>query len=309
MMSQTTPIVIGIPTYRRPRLLGLLLESLVAELHGRDVLVIVSDNDCGSEVPQLVQSFQGRLPALVSVQAQQRGIAANRNALVDAAYSHAPQWRQLIMLDDDGQVRPGWFEALTTVVARTGADVTGSAVEFPLPDKVGIFAANSEFARPRRWPTGPVPMLVGAQGVCLARRVETLAARPWFSLDYGLSGGEDFEYFLRLKKAGATFAWADEAVVCEPTPLERTSTRVVLHRSFTAGITNARAETQHEGWWACTSTTCGHLFRTAAAIVVHSVLLRKDKVVRSVIAGAYTLGRLPGMSALVRKRYESVTRT
>jgi succinoglycan biosynthesis protein ExoM len=309
MMGQSTPIVIGIPTYRRPRQLGMLLESLVAELQGHDALVIVSDNECGTDVPRLLQSFEGRLPSVLSVQTPQRGIAANRNALVDAAYGHAPQWRQLIMLDDDGQVRPGWFAALTAVAAQTSADVTGSAVEFPLPERVGIFAANSEFARPRRWPTGPVPMLVGAQGVCFARRIEALVTRPWFNLDYGFSGGEDFEFFLRLKKAGASFAWADEALVCEPTPLERTSTRVVLHRSFTAGITNARAEIEHEGLLACTSTTFGHLVRTTAALLVHTALLRKDKAVRSVIAGAYTLGRLPGMSALVRKRYEGATRT
>lgn len=306
--SASPSTVIGIPTYRRPGPLTRLLESLVSELQGRDALVIVADNECGEEVPAVVAAFEGRLPAIVSIAVPVRGISANRNALVEAAYTQAPHWQRLIMLDDDGFVEPGWFAELTAVAERTGAHVTGGAVIFPLPDDVGIFGRNSEFGCPRRLPTGVVPLLVGAQSTCFARKVETLVQRPWFNVSYGLSGGEDHELFLRLKKAGAVFAWADEALVREPTPGERATVRSVLHRSFTAGITNARAEREHEGWLASARATCGHLFRVPLALIVHALLLRKDRVVRTVISGAYTAGRLPGMSRLVRQRYESVNR-
>jgi succinoglycan biosynthesis protein ExoM len=300
--------VIGIPTYRRPALLTRLLESLIAEVQGRDVLVIVADNECGEDVPAVVRTFEGRLPGILSVAVSVRGISANRNALVEAAYQHAPHWQRLIMVDDDGLVVPGWLAALMAVADRTGAHVTAGTVEFPLPADVGIFARNGEFGQPRRQPTGVVPMIVGTQNTCFARKVETLLERPWFNVSYGLSGGEDYELFLRLKMSGAVFAWADEALVQEPVPKERVSVRSVLHRSFTAGITNVRAECEHQGWLASAWATGGHLFRVPLALIVHSLLLRKNKVISTVIAGAYTAGRLPGMSRLVRQRYDDATR-
>lgn len=300
--------VVGIPTFRRPTLLKQLLESLVPETAGKGVLVVVADNDCGTDVPAVCQEFAHRLDGLVVLGVATRGISANRNALVDAAYEHAPGWRWLIMLDDDGQVQPEWFAELTKVARESGAHVTGGAVVCPLPPGAGDFARNSEFALRQRWSTGRVQMLGVAQNTCIARATERLVRRPWFDSAYGMSGGEDHEFFLRLSKAGGSFAWADEAVVVEPQPPERLSSWSVLYRSLTTGITTARIERQHGGVWSSAAATLRYTGLVLGGLVVNALTLRKDKFIRTIIGAAYTLGRYPGVGRLAGRRYEKVTR-
>ena len=70
-------------------------------------------------------------------------------------------------------------------------------------------------------------------------------------------------------------AWADNALVHEPTPAERASVRSILHRSFTAGVTNAQAERKHEGRLAAARATCGHLFRLPLALVADDLHLER----------------------------------
>lgn len=302
-------VVIGIPTYRRPALLRALLESLVDEVGGQEVAVIVADNDCGDEVPRVVAQFSPRFSRLLTLGVSERGIAANRNAIVDAAFEHVPRWRYLVMLDDDGQVQPGWYRALTSVASDTSAHVTGAAVVCPLPADAGIFARNSEFALRKRWPTGSVAFLGVAQNTCIDRKVEHLVARPWFDNDYGITGGEDHEFFLRVRRAGGRFAWADDAVVSEPQPPERLSARSVLYRSLTTGITTARIERQYDGRWSCALGTCRYMAMSVASLVLNTLLLRRDKAVRAIIGLAFSLGRLPGMSRVSGRRYDVVART
>lgn len=308
MPAPSPSVVIGIPTYRRSALLSILLDSLVGEVRGRDVLIVIADNDCGDEVPAIARSFEARVPAIRVVAEPVRGISANRNALVHAAYDLAPAWEWLIMLDDDGRVAPGWLDTMIDVARRTGAHVTGGAVEFPLPEGAGIFARNSDYGRPRRYPTGPIPNLIGAQSICFARKVEQLVQRPWFDAAFGLSGGEDQELFFRLKKSGGTFAFANESLVIEPTPPERATARSVLYRSFTSGVTSVRTQRALEGRLATFQTTCGHVFRVCGGLLLHSLLGRKDRLVRTLISAAFTAGRLPGLARLSGLRYDSAPR-
>lgn len=299
-------IVIGIPTYRRPHLLAQLLRSLAPELRGRSVRIVVADNACGEEVPAVVAQIAPDLPAVHVVAVTERGIAAVRNALVEAAYRLAPDWRWLIMLDDDGEVQPGWFEALTRESMKTRAHATGGAVVCPLPSDAGLLARNSEFARRPRQPSGLVPMLVVGQNVCISRDVESLFPRPWFNMAYGVSGGEDHEFFMRIKRSGGQLGWADEAVVSEPQPADRLTARSVLYRSLTTGITTAAIERQMNGSISAWLSTARYVALALAALVVHTLSLRRDKIARALIGGAYALGRLPGMSRLVAKRYAQV---
>ena len=284
-----------------------LLDSLVPELSGAHVEVIVADNDCGDQVPALVDEFSAHLRTIRSVAVPVRGITAARNALVDAAFDSAPDWDWLIMLDDDGVVQPGWYATLLDVARRTGADVTGATVIFPLPPQAGLLARNSAFALPSRWPTGIVPALQGGQNICIARQVEAIVARPWFNPAYGLTGGEDHEFFARIRRAGGRFAWADDAVVSEPQPLERLSGRSILYRSLTTGITTARTDRQIDGALASLAATARCVGMSIGATLVYALTLRKDDTARAIIAVAYAVGRIPGVSRLVDSRYSEVT--
>lgn len=229
----SSDVVVAVPTYRRPALLARLLESLVPELEGRGVPVVVADNDAGAEAPQVVA--RSGLDA-ICIPVTRPGIAENRNALVREATRIRPGWRHLVMLDDDGYVTPGWFEALLGAAQEYGADVTGGPVLGELPPGASRLARNSIYAGRTRHPSGPVTGLGGAQNIVVSRRIVEAVGDPWFPPHLGRIGGEDHYFFEDVRAHGGTFAWCDEAPVVEPTPASRLSARALLTRAYRSNL-------------------------------------------------------------------------
>jgi succinoglycan biosynthesis protein ExoM len=61
-----------------------------------------------------------------------------------------------------------------------------------------------------------------------------------FRTELGRSGGEDIDFFYRLRDAGGRIGYAPAALIHEPVPLERTSLGYLLRRNFRQGQTHAR---------------------------------------------------------------------
>lgn len=302
-MHSAIDIVIGIPTFRRPELLQALLDSLVPELQGRRVKVIVADNDCGSDAPRVVAGFGERWPDSACIPVSARGVAQVRNALVAHALQTAPDWRWLVMMDDDGLVTPGWLGHLLATGEQYGSHLVGGPVDGVLPAGASVFAQNSIFAARRRWPTGLVPTLNTTQNLAISRTVEQLFQPPFFRNEYGASGGEDYDFFRRVAQAGGRIAWCDEAVVLEPAPADRLTTRSLLHRYATTGGYMVAIDSHYDG----RGTTAMRAFKGVAGAVVRMALaaltLKKVKVAREVLTLAHYGGRVAGLMGMRTSRY------
>ena len=83
-------------------------------------------------------------------------------------------------------------------------------------------------------------MIDGAGNVCVSRRCFEEMAAPHFDPAFALTGGEDREFFTRLKRAGKRFAWADEAVCHEHVPASRASLGWALSRAYRIGNSDMR---------------------------------------------------------------------
>jgi glycosyltransferase involved in cell wall biosynthesis len=302
-VSAEFDLVVGIPTFRRPQLLAALLDSLLPELQGRRALVIVADNDCGAEAPAVVAQFRQRWPDSVCIPVAARGVAQVRNALVGEALARAPHWQWLLMMDDDGLVTPGWLQHLLDTGAAYDSHLVGGPVDGVLPPGASVFAQNSIFAARRRWPTGLVPSLNTTQNLAISRRVEQLFAPPFFRNEYGASGGEDYDFFRRVAHAGGRIAWSDEALVLEPAPPERLTTRSLLHRYATTGSYMLAIDSFYDGrgYTALLAFkgVCGALVRMALA----AVTLRRVKAAREVLTLAHYCGRVAGLFGVRTNRY------
>jgi succinoglycan biosynthesis protein ExoM len=247
MIPFPTNIVIGIPTYRRPEQLTQLLETLVPEVASLPAIIIIADNACSPRTQEIVSAFSDRLPHIRCVPVQERGIVAVRNAIVDQAFAICPEWSWLAMLDDDGFVTPGWFKRIVDCGNQYEADVVGGPVDGQLPDAVSRLARNSVFASRMRMKTGEVSRLSGAQNLLISRRLINRVQRPLFNRDYGLSGGEDYEFFRRVRRASGVMVWCDEAIVVEPTPAERLTPHSILRRYYSTGQYMARIDSGFDG--------------------------------------------------------------
>ncbi|KTR07646.1 hypothetical protein NS365_03545 [Aureimonas ureilytica] len=299
-----TDLVIGIPTFRRPALLTKLLESLRPEIAGRMVTVLVADNDCDPAIEALVAAFpreEGQ--RFVYVPVSERGLSPVRNSLVDAALREAPDWRRLIMLDDDGHVAEGWLATLLGCADAYEPHLLGGPVEGLLPSDAGLFARNSIYASRRGTRTGPTKLLRGAQNLLISRRLLDLVERPLFRNAYKSSGGEDYDFFRRVRAAGGEIVWCEEAVVYEPTPTPLLRTAKVLERYYTTGIYMAKIDQSYDGagaaWRLAVKGSVGSLARLALSLPQ----LRKDPIAKNLLSVAHHAGRLVGMVGGNTSRY------
>jgi GT2 family glycosyltransferase len=184
-------VTVVVPTVDRVALLSRCLEALAAQSDGADEVVVVHDGD--PAVVTLLDGWSGRLP-LRSLRSADRGASAKRNAGWRAA-----RHELVAFTDDDCAPRPGWVAALR---AETADLVAGPVVAHPDdPVDTSVFARTIEV--PEESPYFP--------GANIAVRRDYLVRVGGF--DERLSAGEDTDLAWRVKEAGATVAWAPQAVV------------------------------------------------------------------------------------------------
>ena len=229
-------VTIAIPTFRRPKGLKRLLEALARLETDADIRVLVADNDAsGQEGLRLCAAVAAdyRWP-LRAVLAKDRGIAQVRNVLVAEALQEPCDF--LAMIDDDEWPDPQWISAFLLIQRQTGADALQGSILFD--DQSG---ATPDISRA----TGKTSMLQGAGNLFLsAGRLAAMPA-PWFDPAFALTGGEDRDFFLRLKADGARFAWADAARCFGDVPESRANISWALKRAYSIGNSDMRVLLKH----------------------------------------------------------------
>jgi succinoglycan biosynthesis protein ExoM len=235
-------VVVAIPTYRRPKGLERLLDALENLETDARVAVLVADNDAarreGSEVCARVLEGGYRWPLEVII-VPERGIAQARNALVEHALAHSAT-PFIAMLDDDEWPEPAWLDEFLRVQTETDADALHGAVLRDFESAPGVWAARCAGIAPLRGRTGSVAMIHGTSNVLLRRAVLESMAKPCFDPGFALTGGEDKDFFTRLRGQGARFAWADDAIVHDQVPASRANLHWALRRAYRVGNSDMR---------------------------------------------------------------------
>jgi glycosyltransferase involved in cell wall biosynthesis len=199
------------------------------------------------------------------------GISAARNRLLAEARGRGVDL--IAMIDDDEIASPRWLASLVAAHAKFGADVIGGALIYDfvkmLPDGI---ARSGAFIRTER-ADGPIDLLDASGNVMLDCGGLARLGWPEFDLAFGLTGGEDKEFFTRLKAGGLRFAWSAEAVVRETVPVARTSARTVLERAYRVGNCDYRIAALHGPRGAAALHLAKSATMLAAALPLAPVLL------------------------------------
>lgn len=241
-----TTVLIGIPTFRRPDRLRALLASIAAQRLPDDIAlsVFVADNDPHHRAGQALAASLSdcRWPIAAAV-TDRPGIDAARNRLLDEARARGVDL--LAMIDDDETASPDWLAGLIAAHRRHQADVVGGPVIY-LPDAPppAGFATSGAFAV-KRHADGPIAIVTGAGNLLLDCAMLARLGWPRFAREFGRSGGEDKEYFTRLAKAGARFAWAPAALAYERVPAGRLTVAALLRRAYGVGGSDYRIDRLH----------------------------------------------------------------
>ena len=171
------------PFFQRPEQVLKTLASLRAQQTGRRFAVIVMENEAEARAgakAALSLFERGEMSGLVII-AQERGNCSAYNAGWQTAILQFPNFRHLLVIDDDEIADPQWLERMCTAAETLGADIVGGpqVPVFADPAHAG-WAEHPVFAPPYR-ETGRVPALYSSGNLLVGRNVLITMGPPYRS--------------------------------------------------------------------------------------------------------------------------------
>lgn len=235
-------ISVCICTFRRPALLGLLLDAIGTQRQDNaqtQVELIVVDNDPAHSARETLAAWQA--PSGFSLRyfhVPVPNIAVARNMAVHKA---SGDW--LAFIDDDETPDVDWLCRMVAAQARFNADaVFAPIVPRYLQGTPDWIREGGYFERPRMATGTVIDERDARTGNVLVRKAILMTLDGPFDVTFGRTGGEDSLLFRDLLARGCSFVWCDEAPVSEEVPMNRANSAWLLRRSFRIGQTWIRAE-------------------------------------------------------------------
>jgi succinoglycan biosynthesis protein ExoM len=302
-------IMILIPSFRRPKGLRRLLDSLALIRTGDRIEVVIGENDMtglGAEgVVNDLATAGYRFP-IRSIRVQTPGLSDNRNALLAEFIASSRDW--VIMIDDDQVVTEGWLEALFETQARTGAECVGPAVHPSFEGDPPHWVRRAKIFRRDVSTEGEIDLLRAIHATLISRRAVERLEGHWFDLRFRRTSGEDVDFAIRMRKSGARFARASRATVFEVYPESRATLAWALQRAYRGGNSNVAVARLHSpaGWFHLREAAKGtvRLGIGLARLLVH--FWSPHRRVDALCDMARGAGKLTG---LLGHRYEEYART
>ncbi len=234
-------VAVCVCTYRRPAVLGELLERLVAVAADAEGLaavgvVVVDDDPAGSARATAERYADAFALGLDYVTSGAGNISVARNHAL-AHGGRRADW--LALVDDDCLPDVGWIRQLVTVRRDLDADcVSGACVDVAPPGAPAWLVAEPFLDE---LDTGPdrAPLEIGPLKNTLVSHRFLADHGIGFEEALGHAGGEDVMFFHLLHQAGARHHHARDAVVREQVPTERATLRYQLGRRYWYGNTEA----------------------------------------------------------------------
>ena len=236
--------VVTLPTFKRPEQVLETLVSLRAQRTGRRFAVIVMENEAEARegAKAVLPLFErGGMPGMVII-AHERGNCSAYNAGWQTAILQFPNFRHLLVIDDDEIAEPDWLERMCKTAETLQADIVGGP-------QVPVFADPSHarwsehpvFAPPYR-ETSRVPALFSSGNLLVGRNVLTAMGPPFLDLRFNFMGGGDSDFLSRSAQKGFVLGWCAEAKVNETVPARRVEADWIRARSLRNGVISTLVE-------------------------------------------------------------------
>ena len=237
MGSESEPVVtIAVVTYKkRLHALQKMLRFLAltsSEYNGNIKLLVA--NNSGFEYHEPVNSILTNsnldedIPWKI-IDCEENNIAIARNAILDNA---GTDW--LAFIDDDEYPSALWLNALVEAARKYQVPLVAGPI-IPIFPKNTVYWVTKMDLHNAHQLKGGSKLAYAASGNILIHLPSTNGAR--FDPEFGRSGGEDTEYFLRLTSGPGTLemVWAEDAIVYEDIPDARSTTKYNIMRCLSQG--------------------------------------------------------------------------
>ena len=298
-------VAICIATFKRTKLLQELLKG-VSELTFQkvarpEIQVIVADNDARGTAADVCRSIPMRWPVKYVIQPR-RGISQTRNL----AISEVGEVDFVAFIDDDEVPEPVWLDELLWAQQRFGADAVAGRILPAFTVDVPTWVKESKLFDKQPHATGDFIDFSSTGNALVARtvfdRVQTFDER------FGLTGGEDTHFFLRIRRAGFKIAWSSEAIVHERISTDRGNLAWLLRRAYRGGNSWVLVESTLDKRVATrlvrVAKAFGRIFQGGLGVPISLFLGRAavTRALRSICLGA---GMLTGLADWEYQEYKS----
>ncbi|UCI25762.1 glycosyltransferase family 2 protein [Mesorhizobium sp. B2-8-5] len=296
LAAETVEVVVTLPTFKRPKQVLETLASLKAQRTDRRFAVIVMENEAearegaGAVLP-LFES--GEIPGIVII-AHERGNCSAYNAGWQTAIQQFPNFKHLLVIDDDEIAEPDWLERMCNAAESLGADIVGGPQVPVFADPSHArWAGHPVFAPPYR-ETGRVPALYSSGNLLVGRNVLQAMGPPFLDLRFNFMGGGDSDFLSRSAQKGFLLGWCAEAKVNETVPARRVEADWIRARSLRNGVISTLVEKKKR---AGTPLAGLKVFLKSLALLAASPLRGAVRLART---GSLTSGLYPVYVALGR---------
>lgn len=236
--------VVTVPTFKRPQQLLATLDSLRAQQTKRRFALIVMENEAEARAGAQAAAplFEsGHLSGLVII-AHERGNCSAYNAGWKTALRHFPNFRHLLVIDDDETADGLWLERMCRTAETLEADIIGGpqvpVFEAPAQEK---WARHPVFAPPHTQ-SGRVRALYSSGNLLISRPVLEAMGPPFLDLKFNFMGGGDSDFLSRSAQRGFKLAWCAEAPVYETVPARRLESDWIRKRCLRNGVISTLVE-------------------------------------------------------------------
>ena len=239
MVKKAEHICIGLCTYKRPRLLDLVLRSLKNQvLNGLlTYSIIVVDNDKEESAKNIVTYHQKNslIPIKYLVEPEQNISLARNKAIKNALGDF------FAGIDDDELADERWLANLYLSLKKYNTDgVLGPVLpSFEVPPPRWVIK-GSYFLR-KSFPTGTIltdPRHMRSGNFLLGKKI-LRENDMLFDPRFGRTGGEDVDFFRRMIAHQYVFIWCNEAIVHEIVPPRRLHRSYLVKKALLRGTANA----------------------------------------------------------------------
>lgn len=227
-------------TYQREHVVNTLQSIAALRLPEHVSLeVIVVDNDEQGYAEMLVKSQANIMDIPVFYrQESAKNIALARNCSINDTQG---EW--VAFIDDDEIADPDWLANLLSTAQTFKADAVFGRVKSTYPSNTPQWIIDSGvFERPAV--TNGQEVTSGATNSTLISQAAIKKYQLRFDADYGLTGGEDADFFYRLYQHGGKLVCSNEAFVSEEVANNRLNIKYLLKRAIRIGETYTRYRMQ-----------------------------------------------------------------
>lgn len=216
-------------TYKREHLFDTLQSLANLSLpENAKIEVVVVDNDGQLYGQSIIDKLKASYPHTLSYNSEpKKNISAARNMCLNKANG---DW--VAFIDDDEVADKNWLTNLYNTAIKYKSDVVFGRVISTYPANTPEWIIQGGFFDRKERETGAEL----TSGACNCTLVKTSAIdSQLFDLAYGLSGGEDADFFHRLHKKGKKLVYCQEAIVSEEIEKHRLNLNFLINRKVRIG--------------------------------------------------------------------------